>query len=73
MGKPVRKVPNLQLDLTMDIPRETEPIPVRPMKRRSQPYDLDEVEAAASIQDGGMMGTNRAPRVVETSRKRRIA
>jgi bacterioferritin len=45
----------------------------RPMNRRTNPAESDDLEAADSAHDGGMQGTNRSPKVLEKQRKNRVA
>jgi bacterioferritin len=45
----------------------------RPMNRRNSPAEADDREAAEFVNDGGMQGTNRSPKVLEKQRKNRVA
>jgi bacterioferritin len=45
----------------------------RPMNRRTSPAEADDREAAETVRDGGMQGTNRSPKVLEKQRKNRVA
>jgi bacterioferritin len=45
----------------------------RPMNRRNSPAEADDQEAAEFVNDGGMQGTNRSPKVLEKQRKNRVA
>jgi bacterioferritin len=45
----------------------------RPMNRRNHPAETDDQEAADFVNDGGMQGTNRSPKVLEKQRKNRVA
>ena len=45
----------------------------RPMNRRDHPAEADDSEAAERVNDGGMQGTNRSPKVLEKQRKNRVA
>jgi bacterioferritin len=45
----------------------------RPMNRRTSPAEADDQEAAETVHDGGMQGTNRSPKVLEKQRKNRVA
>ncbi len=45
----------------------------RPMNRRNNPADVDDREAAEYVNDGGMQGSNRSPKVLEKQRKNRVA
>jgi bacterioferritin len=45
----------------------------RPMNRRNQPAEMDDGEAAEHVNDGGMQGSNRSPKVLEKQRKNRVA
>jgi len=45
----------------------------RPMNRRHSPADTDDRVAAEAPHDGGMLGTNRSPKVLEKQRKNRVA
>lgn len=45
----------------------------RPMNRRDHPAEADDREAAEHVNDGGMQGTNRSPKVLEKQRKNRVA
>jgi bacterioferritin len=45
----------------------------RPMNRRNHPAEADDSEAAERVNDGGMQGTNRSPKVLEKQRKNRVA
>jgi bacterioferritin len=45
----------------------------RPMNRRSNPAETDDQEAAEFVNDGGMQGSNRSPKVLEKQRKNRVA
>jgi len=45
----------------------------RPMNRRNHPAESDDQEAAEFVNDGGMQGTNRSPKVLEKQRKNRVA
>jgi bacterioferritin len=45
----------------------------RPMNRRNHPAEADDHEAAEHVNDGGMVGTNRSPKVLEKQRKNRVA
>ena len=45
----------------------------RPMNRRQNPAESDDREAAASVQEGGMRGMNRSPKVLQKQRKHRVA
>jgi len=45
----------------------------RPMNRRNHPAESDDEEAAEFVNDGGMQGTNRSPKVLEKQRKNRVA
>lgn len=45
----------------------------RPMNRRNHPAEADDREAAEHVNDGGMQGTNRSPKVLEKQRKNRVA
>jgi bacterioferritin len=45
----------------------------RPMNRRNHPAEADDQEAADFVNDGGMQGTNRSPKVLEKQRKNRVA
>jgi bacterioferritin len=45
----------------------------RPMNRRNRPAEIDDAEAAERVNDGGMAGSNRSPRVLEKQRKNRVA
>jgi hypothetical protein len=45
----------------------------RPMNRRDHPAEADDREAAEHANDGGMVGTNRSPKVLEKQRKNRVA
>jgi hypothetical protein len=43
------------------------------MNRRQSPAESDDAEAAESVQEGGMRGTNRSPKVLQKQRKNRVA
>ncbi len=45
----------------------------RPMNRRNHPAEADDSEAAEHVNDGGMQGSNRSPKVLEKQRKNRVA
>jgi hypothetical protein len=46
----------------------------RPMNRRQSPADDgDDREAAEFVHEGGMLGTNRSPKVLQKQRKNRVA
>jgi bacterioferritin len=45
----------------------------RPMNRRESPAERDDREAAESVHEGGMRGTNRSPKVLQKQRKNRVA
>lgn len=45
----------------------------RPMNRRQNPAESDDREAAETVHEGGMRGTNRSPKVLQKQRKNRVA
>jgi bacterioferritin len=45
----------------------------RPMMRRQNPAEADELVAAEAVHEGGMQGTNRSPKVLQKQRKHRVA